>query len=167
MNAPSSFLKILCLVIPALLSACSEEQPRQERGEKRSGITKTEETGWLARQDETAPEDWLMARQEKSGVKPAPEGTDEVRTSLAEASRTFKDSPRMIANRAVQLEEMLKEQGGDENAVLLIGELTRVIAPGHMESFGAAAHQYYNMRKAGMSSERAFDELSKRYGEGG
>lgn len=73
----------------------------------------------------------------------------------------------MIANRAVQLEQMLKEEGGDETAVMLIGELTRVIAPGHIESFGAAGHQYYNMRKGGFSSERALAELSKLYGEGG
>ena len=167
MNSLSSSLRIACFVTAALLSACSEEQQRQEGGEKRSGITKADEAGWLARQDEIAPGDWLIARQEKSGAKLAPEKADRLRHSLTEASKRFKDSPRMIANRAVQLEEMLKEQGGDETAVVLIGELTRVIAPGHMESFGAAAHQYYNMRKAGFTSERAFDELSKRYGERG
>ncbi|SFV34031.1 hypothetical protein [Hyphomicrobium facile] len=167
MNSQSSFLRIACFVTAALLSACSEEQQRQEGGEKRSGIVKADEAGWLARQDEIQPVDWLIARQGKSGAKLASEEAHRLRNSLAEASKRFKDSPRMIANRAVQLEQMIKEQGGDETAVMLIAELTRAIAPGHIESFGAAAHQYYNMRKAGFTSERAFDELSKRYGEGG
>ncbi len=118
-------------------------------------------------QDETAPGDWLIAREMKSGAKLAPGDADQLRRSLVEASARFKDTPRMIANRAVQLEQMLKDQGSNETASVLIGGLTRAIAPGRIESFGAAGQQYYNMRKAGLSSERAFDELSKRYGTGG
>jgi len=71
----------------------------------------------------------------------------------------------MIANRAVQLETMLKNAGGTETAILLIARLTDAIAgPGRIESFGAAGQQYYNLRQAGMSGEQALGELSRRYG---
>lgn len=167
MKAAPAASKLLGIIFALLLSGCGDEQPRQQSSEKRSGLTKVEQTEWLSMQDETAPGDWLIAREMKSGVKLAPGDADQLRQSLAEASAKFKDSPRMIANRAVQLERMLKDEGGNETAIVLIGGLTRVVAPGRIESFGAAGQQYYNMRKAGLNSDRAFAELSKRYGAGG
>lgn len=167
MNAAPAALKLSGIALTLLLSGCGDEQPRQQSSEKQSGLTKVEQTDWLSMQDETAPGDWLIAREMKSGAKLAPDDADKLRQSLAEASARFKDSPRMIANRAVQLERMLKDEGGDESASVLIAGLTRVVAPGRIESFGAAGQQYVNMRKAGLSRERAFDELSRRYGMGG
>ena len=73
----------------------------------------------------------------------------------------------MIANRAVQLEDMLKSEGGGESAIFLIDRLNGAIAPGRIESFGAAGQQYYNMRRAGLTGEQALDALSKRYGTRG
>ncbi|MBS0250836.1 MAG: hypothetical protein JSR78_07195 [Proteobacteria bacterium] len=167
MNAAPAALKLSGIVLALLLSGCGDEQPRQKSSEKRSGLTKVEQTDWLSMQDETNPGDWLIAREIKSGAKFAPDDADKLRQSLAEASARFKDTPRMIANRAVQLEQMLKDAGSNESAIVLISGLTRAVAPGRIESFGAAGHQYINMRKAGLSRERAFDELSKRYGTGG
>ncbi|RUP11218.1 hypothetical protein [Hyphomicrobium sp.] len=160
-------LRLSGIILALLLSGCGDEQPRQQSSEKKSGLTKVEQTDWLSMQDETAPGDWLIAREMKSGAKLLPDDADKLRQSLAEASARFKDSPRMIANRAVQLEQMLKDEGSDETASVLIGGLTKAVAPGRIESFGAAGQQYYNMRKAGLSRERAFDELSKHYGTGG
>ncbi len=118
-------------------------------------------------QDDEPPEIWLAGHEEKAGVKLSSGETAELRRSLAAASARFKESPRMVANHAAQLEEMLRAEGGDETAVALISTLTGVVAVGRIESFGAAGQQYYNMRKAGFSSRQALDELSKRYGSRG
>ena len=74
----------------------------------------------------------------------------------------------MIANRAVQLEQMLKEEGGDETAVSLIGRADRGHRTRPDRKFRRGRDiQYYNMRKAGLSGQQALDELSKRYGSAG
>jgi hypothetical protein len=147
------------------LFGCSDEQPSQQRVEKRSGLAKFGTSDWLMPQDDVQPEDWLIAHEAKHGfaISSISDPRD-VRRALNEASEKFHDSPRMIANRAVQLEGMLKEEGGGETAIVLISGLNRAVSANRIESFGAAGQQYYNMRKAGFTGEQALDALSKRYG---
>ncbi len=154
----------LALLVTSLLCACGEEQQHQQRADKRSGLSKPSQTDWLAMQDDVPPEVWLVGREEKAGIKLSSDEADGLRRSLSDASARFKESPRMVVNHAAQLEEMLRAEGGDETAVSLIATLTDAVAPGRIESFGAAGQQYYNMRKAGFSSRQALNILSKRYG---
>ncbi len=146
------------------LNGCGDGQPPQHDAKQRSGLAKAGQSDWLDAQDETRPEVWLIGHEEKAAGKSSIGDPGDVRRSLIEASEKFHDSPRMIANRAMQLEEMLKDEGGGETAIVLIGRLNGAIAPGRIESFGAAGQQYYNMRKAGFTVEQAIIELSKRYG---
>lgn len=147
------------------LFGCSDEQPSQQHVEKRSGLAKIGTSDWLMPQDDVQPEDWLIAHEAKHGFAMSSiRDPREVRRALNEASEKFHDSPRMIANRAVQLEGMLKEEGGDETAIVLISGLNGAVSANRIESFGAAGQQYYNMRKAGFTGEQALDALSKRYG---
>ncbi|CAA2137885.1 hypothetical protein [Hyphomicrobium sp. ghe19] len=155
------------LILALLLFGCGDEPPRQQSTEKRSGLTKPHKIEWLTAQDDISPETWLIEREANSGATLTRDEVGNLHQLLANASNTFTDSPRMVANRAVQLEAMLKAEGGDETAVSLIGRLTGVVAPGRIESFGAAGQQYFNMRKAGFSGQQALDELSKRYGSRG
>ncbi|MFT3731900.1 MAG: hypothetical protein QM780_10860 [Hyphomicrobium sp.] len=127
-------------------------------------MEKVSESTWLTEQDDIKPEVWLIEHETRNGAKQSETDMNELRRSLIEASAKFHDSPRMIANRAVQLEDMLKEEGGDETAIVLISRLNDAIAPNRIESFGAAGQQYYNMRKAGFTGEQALDALTKRYG---
>ncbi|MBS0235320.1 MAG: hypothetical protein JSR99_17770 [Proteobacteria bacterium] len=158
------FVFSLFILIAAGLTACSDEQPPRRSAEQRSGLAKVAEKSWLTLQDDVRPEVWLIEHEENGGVKSSNASESAVRRALAEASAKFRDSPRMIANRAVQLEGMLKEEGGDESAIVLISRLNGAIAPNRIESFGAAGQQYYNMRKAGLSEQQAIDALSKLYG---
>lgn len=74
----------------------------------------------------------------------------------------------MVANRAVQLEEMLDPNNGHETAVWLLRQLSGVVMEsGRIEGFGALGLQYYNMRKAGLSEQDALQDLSRRYGSRG
>ncbi|RUO98522.1 hypothetical protein [Hyphomicrobium sp.] len=154
-------------VFACFVSACGEEQAPQRQGAQRSGMTEAGQHKWLTPQDEIEPEVWLIAHEAKSSASPQIGNANDVRHSLAKASATFNDTPRMIANRAVQLEDMLKSEGGGESAIFLIDRLNGAIAPGRIESFGAAGQQYYNMRRAGLTGEQALDVLSKRYGTRG
>jgi hypothetical protein len=161
--------KLLCLpalsmLLIAALDGCGNEQPPQRHAEQRTGMAKVGETQWLSEQDDIKPELWLIEHETKLGGNPPASDAGEVRRALSAASEKFHDTPRMIANRAVQLEDMLKGAGGDETAVVLINRLTGIIAANRIESFGAAGQQYYNLRKAGLTGEQAFDALSKRYG---
>jgi hypothetical protein len=163
----SKSLALLCLgcLLAGALAGCNDDEPRAkpEHVEKRSGMAPIAKSDWLTREDDVKPEVWLIEHQAKSGAAPA---SDEghVRLALDEAAQKFRDSPRMIANRAVQLQNMLKAEGQDETAIALITGLNGAIASGRIESFGAAGEKYYNMRKSGLSSEQALTSLSKLYG---
>ncbi len=157
----------LSIVLGSGLCGCSDEQQPQRPAERRSGLATVGQADWLTAQDDVRPEVWLIAHESKAAETSPAGDPGVVRRSLADASATFNDTPRMIANRAVQLEKMLKSEGVEENAIILISRLNDAIAPGRIESFGAAVEKYYNMRKAGMSSDQAVDALSKRYGSRG
>jgi hypothetical protein len=157
----------LSIVLGCGLCGCSDEQQPQRHAERRSGLSTIGQADWLTAQDDVMPEVWLIAHESKAVDASSVGDPRVVRRSLAEASTKFNDTPRMIANRAVQLEKMLKGEGVEENAIILINRLNDAIAPGRIESFGAAVEKYYNMRKAGMSSDQALDTLSKRYGSRG
>ncbi|MFA5956361.1 hypothetical protein [Hyphomicrobium sp.] len=158
------FVFALSILLGAALNGCGDAQPQQKHAEQRSGLTKVGAISWLTPQDDVRPEVWLIEHETTAGSKPSTGDAGEVHRSLVAASEKFHDTPRMIANRAVQLERMLKEEGGDETAIVLISRLNGAVAPGRIESFGAAGQQYYNMRKAGFTGEQAIDALSKRYG---
>jgi hypothetical protein len=160
-SSTTLFATVLMLSSP--LFGCGEEQPRQQAKDKRSGLAKPEQSDWLAMQDGVLPEIWLAEREEKKGVSISSADRARLRMAITDAAAKFKESPRMVANHAAQLEDMLRAQGGDETAVALIGTLTSAVAPGRVESFGAAGQQYVNMRKSGFTSEQAVEALSKRY----
>lgn len=114
------------------------------------------------------PASWLIAREANAGRALKAEDADKVRQSIATAAKVFKEDPRMIANKAVQLEVMLDPTDGRETAVGLIAVLTDVIrVPGKVEGFGAIGQQYYNLRKTGLSERDALNDLSRRYGSRG
>ncbi|MET0639457.1 MAG: hypothetical protein ABWX70_04785 [Hyphomicrobium sp.] len=154
----------LSIFLACSLNGCSDEQQPQRHAEKRSGIGEAERADWLTRQDDVRPELWLIEHETKTGVNAHAADAGDIRNTLSHAATTFNESPRMIANRAVQLEAMLKDEGGNETAITLINRLSSAIAPGRIESFGAAGEKYYNMRKAGFTGEQAIDALFKRYG---
>lgn len=159
------FISALALVITAVLSGCSDEQPTQHPADQRSGLTKVGAKSWLTEQDDVRPEVWLIEHEAKrDDGKMAATKSGEIRRALIEASEKFHDTPRMVANRAVQLEDMLKAEGGDETAISLITMLNGAIDSNRIESFGAAGQQYYNLRKAGFTGGQAIEALAKRYG---
>jgi hypothetical protein len=110
--------------------------------------------------DHVAPEQWLASRQSRRDMPEDHPNVTRIKHTLDVASRRFHDRPRMIANRAVQLEEMLMQKKLLEPAVQLIARLSRV--PGetpYVESFGAICQQYFNLRMQGLDQEEALNVL--------
>lgn len=152
-----------------LPGGCSDSSPPNQYTDQRSGLTRAQaKPSWLEATSQIEPAAWLIEREVKSGRALKAEDADKVRQSIATAAKVFKEDPRMIANRAVQLEAMLDPTDGRETAVWLVTELAEVVTePGRIEGFGALGQQYYNLRKAGLSEGDALQDLSRRYGSRG
>jgi hypothetical protein len=115
---------------------------------------------WLDPRDSTAPEQWLASREAKVDLEDHDPKVLALRDELTLAAKRFHDKPRMIANRAVQLEQMLAAAGIVEHAPELIAILSSVAADGHpREGFGAICQHYYNLRQQGLDRETALAQL--------
>ena len=119
---------------------------------------------WLRLTDGVAPEQWLASREARRDLDLYDSAVVDMRRILDVAGQRFRDQPRMIANRAVQLETMLKEKHIAERAPLLIVTLSQV--PGqqrYVDSFAALTQQYYNLRMEGLAQGQAIDELKRQF----
>jgi len=148
-----------------MLAGCGEE-PVEEVTAPPAPVTSTPPSShsldWLRQTDPVAPEQWLASRQAGRDLDLYDPDVGNMRRTLEVAALRFRDHPRMIANRAVQLEEMLKEKDIDETAPAIIVTLCEV--PGdkrYLESFAALTQQYYNLRMEGLGREQAIEALKK------
>jgi hypothetical protein len=140
-----------------MLAACGEEPEATPEAnaapEPRIAIYQLDR---LKMTDRVSPELWLASRQARRDLPEDHPNVIRHRHILDVASRRFRDYPRMIANRAVQLEDMLKQKKLPEPAARLIVRLSGV--PGetrYVESFGALCQQYFNLRMQGLDQEEA------------
>jgi hypothetical protein len=138
---------------------CSNETAPELPPDRANQDIVTKPQFWLEQRHGVSPERWLLDHQAASGTI-SPLTDVDIRKALLEASRRFSDSPRMIANRVVQLQAMLAQQGIAENALELLGDLSY---PGprkvQAEGFGARCQQYYLLRIRSQSKQRALSAL--------
>ena len=117
---------------------------------------------WLQVGDAISPSEWL-ARRESGDDSAAPaEATRRIQTVLAAADQRFYEGRRMIANRAVQLEEMLRENGVHEDARTIIEQLTSIAPDGEHAGFGEAGQHYVTARLQGATREDALALLKRK-----
>jgi hypothetical protein len=117
---------------------------------------------WLGERDKTTPELWLASREAGADLDDSDPSVVAMHESLTLAAERFHDKPRMIANRAVQLEEMLAEAGIDESARDIIRTLTLAVESGaRIEGFGSMCQYYYNLRKQGLGHDAALARLKE------
>jgi hypothetical protein len=110
--------------------------------------------------DHILPEHWLASRQAGQDLSRDDPRVAAMGKTLEVAGRRFRDYPRMIANRAVQLEEMLEEKNMPQAAPQLIELLLGVPEEArYVESFGALCQQYYNLRMQGLEPQEAVRAL--------
>ena len=161
----------VALIAAALmLMACSDDAPPEVEArapaETSAEPNSTYKIEWLRATDAIGPDEWLASRDAKRNVKASDPAVGNMRKVLDVAAMRFRDHPRMIANRAVQLQTMLHEKGIEETAPRLIVMLSQV--PGsarHVESFGSISQQYYNLRMEGLPRARAMDSLKQQFAQ--
>ena len=117
---------------------------------------------WLDTHSKITAGQWLASRQANADLKKDDPKVKAMTTEVYTAARRFGEKPRMIANRAVQLEGMLAAQGIHESAPDLIKLLasTADIAGGK-EGFGAICQHYFNLRQQGIGREAAVQQLKE------
>jgi hypothetical protein len=144
-----------------LLAACEEEKPR--RAPQPVEDERASSPRWLASKDNVDPAQWLAAHR-SGGTAPDAAEVARLREALAEAKLFFLESPRMLANRAAQLGDMLAAAGLGEDMARLLADLSRVAgAAEKKQTFGELCQHYYNLRRDGQGREEAVAALSERY----
>lgn len=150
------------LCIPALAGCGEEEAPA--RRPAATSVTAPEATpdvlraprgrAWLELSDSTPPEVFLAAHS-------APPG-DAARLGvlLKQADGLFDETPRMLANRTAQLQEMLAASGIRESADVLLEGFMDLGRPGGRAGYGDLCQHYYNLRVAGVDRAAALKALA-------
>jgi hypothetical protein len=153
-------LALLYATLAALLCACGDTTPQRPAVEVKR---QDELPKWLTPIDRVDPAYWLAAR--KSGGAPVDEArVTRLRAALAIGGAHFLESPRMLANRAGQLGDMLAEIGAVEDEAELIESLARISAvTPNKQTFGDLCQHYFNLRKQGATRESALADLLERY----
>jgi hypothetical protein len=157
-------LLTIALALSVLVSACGDETVSESPGvaPPAAEVQSPAQLKWLRLTDGIAPEQWLASREAGRQLDLYDPAVIDMHHVLERASARFRDLPRMIANRAVQLEAMLSEKRIAEKAPRLIVSLSQV--PGerrYVESFGALTQQYYNLRLEGFSRAEALEALKR------
>lgn len=155
---------LLLAVFSVAFSGCSDEAQTPSESTAKEQPTKSQlhRAKWLWVTDANPPEQWLASREAKRDLALDEPAVLDMARVLHVAATRFRDHPRMIANRAVQLEEMLGEKGITESAPKLIVTISQV--PGatrSVESFASLTQQYYNLRKGGLAQAPAIDALKQ------
>ncbi len=151
------------LLLPLLaLTACGSEEPRDEGQAVVARTSESELPGWLTPTDGTDPARWLAGRE---AGRPLPDDAPEVaamRASLKAARTGFVEDPRMMANRTVQLGQMLTEIGKSESYRGLIDGLGGIAAKRgrHKSLYGELVQHYYNARAQGADHDAALAQLA-------
>ncbi|WP_036292819.1 hypothetical protein [Methylosinus sp. PW1] len=157
MRAPR--LAALCATLAALLCACEETAQQREAVEVKR---KDELPKWLTPIDRVDPAYWLAAR--KSGGAAVEGRVARLQAALDIGGAHFLEAPRMLANRAAQLGDMLSEIGAAEDEAQSIESLARVAAAtGSKQTFGDLCQHYFNLRKQGATRDAALADLLERY----
>lgn len=158
------------LCVPLALAACdtgNEAGGEAAKSEDQALVaTKSdaEVPTWLSHTDPTEPARWLANREIGRPAAEVGSRAEHLRHSLARAKEVFIEDPRMMANRIVQLGEMLAEAGKPEPYADLLDGLEEVAAATHRKQlFGEMCQHYYNTRQQGADRATTLARLKERY----
>lgn len=151
------------------LAGCggSDEQEAKKDEEQAVVATKsdTELTAWLQPTDPIDTGRWLASREARRLLANDDAASAKMRRFLGQAQGYFIEDTRMIANRTVQLGEMLGQADKKESYEDLLSGLTRVAQGSRgRQLYGEMVQHYYNTRQQGADRAAALAQLSERYG---
>ena len=148
------------------MAACSDEaSDSRNKTQTPSETAAPHQAKWLDLGHQITPAQWLVSRREAS-LRPVDDAdVRRVAARLDTAHGIYRESERMIANRAAQLSDMLAPLGIEESATSLLDDLTGIANDvGMTEGFGAVTQHYFNLRSANVSRDEALADLKARYG---
>lgn len=148
------------------LSGCDDPPPEAPPRDVVAALTRETplyERRWIEVKDKVSPARWLASREAKRDVDPKAPEVARIGDLIAAADRHFTEAPRMIANRAVQVEEMLSERGVVMSPRLVIEDLVAVADGSEQEraGFGETCQHYVTSRLGGASREEAVAALRR------
>jgi hypothetical protein len=151
------------------LASCDDDAPRAQdkpaATEKSAPQSAAHQEKWLQPSSKITPAQWMASRTLPE-VKPLHDAeVKRIAANLDAANKVYRESERMIANRAVQVEAMLKDISVNEQAADILDGLTRVAGEiGQTEGFGAVSQHYFNLRANRIDRAEALATLTSRYG---
>lgn len=150
------------------LVGCSDENEseRRERVPVPQGHASVQKR-WLEPTDPLQPEVWMASREAGADVAASSPEAAGWRALLADADSRFDETDRMIANRAAQLEDMLRGIGVHERAREIVIAFMPLAAKGSRRGFGDLCQHYYNLRAQGADRAAALAALRGAGGTGG
>jgi len=101
---------------------------------------------WIDIDDKLSPALWLASREAGKDLSPNDPAVASFRALLHEADIRFSEAPRMVANRAVQVQGMLAERGVKETPREVIEGLVSIGEIGERAGFGETCQHYVNAR---------------------
>ncbi|GLK54613.1 hypothetical protein JOD31_001780 [Methylopila capsulata] len=148
------------------LTACDEPAPEAPPRDVVAALTREQplhERRWIEVKDKVSPARWLASREAKRDVAPDAPEVAVIGGLIAEADHRFTEAPRMIANRAVQVQEMLGERGVTISPRAVIEDLVTVAEGAEQEraGFGETCQHYVTSRLGGASREQAVAALRR------
>lgn len=156
---------MLCTPLVLGLNACDDASSPNGHAAREAVSVPAHKVKWLEQSNPLSPAQWLVSRDEE---KPRPLQDSEVRRIgelLMIANKRYRESERMIANRSVQVEDMLEGLGLHEEAKEILQQLVDIGGEaGQTEGFGAISQHYFNLRAAKVERAVALSTLKARYG---
>jgi hypothetical protein len=168
MPTPSLKSAVACLAITAIVlpfAGCGDDEPEKKADRSATQATLPHKEKWLPPGSKISGAQWMASRHLEE-VKPVNDpDVQRIAATLDNANKLYRESERMIANRSVQLEGMLKDIGVNEPATDILDDLTRVAGEvGQTEGYGAISQHYFNLRSNNIGRGEALAELKSRYG---
>ena len=152
------------LFFAPILAGCDDPAPppgREAAIAPKSQAFSVATRNWIDVKDGVSPAVWLASREAGRDVAANDPAADSFRALLQEADVRFSEGPRMIANRAVQVQAMLAERGVTESPREVIEGLVSVGQIGERSGFGETCQHYVNARAANGSRSAALDALRR------
>ncbi|MFD1333078.1 hypothetical protein ACFQ4O_13820 [Methylopila musalis] len=146
------------------LTGCDDPAPSEPPQDVVASLTHEKpfhERRWLELKDKIAPGAWLASREAGREVEPSDPNAVAIRDLIADADARYTEGARMIANRAVQVQEMLAERGVSEQPRSIIEGLISVASLGERAGFGETCQHYVTARVQGLSRDAALDALRR------
>jgi len=122
---------------------------------------------WLELGDSTPPQTWLAARATGPDGPDRPAVEARLQQLLKEADSVFHETPRMLANRTVQLQRMLADISIVEAPQEILQGFIPLGQRGRPAGYADLCQHYFNLRNTGFDRAAALRALASSSGHDG